>query len=65
MINGLLEKIRQAEKEKVPYMLVIGDKEMSGADLTVRQRGVKDQFKMSKNEFIKKIIEEIKNKLIQ
>lgn len=56
-------KIRQAEKEKAPYMLVIGDKEMSNGDLSVRQRGNKDLFTLSKDEFFKKIMLEISQRV--
>jgi len=52
-------KIRKAEKEKVPYMLVIGDKEMGGEELTVRVRGEKDQQKMKKDDFIEKVLKDI------
>ena len=33
-------KIRRAQLEKVPYMLVIGDKEAAGNTVSVRKRGV-------------------------
>jgi threonyl-tRNA synthetase len=54
-------KIRKAEKNKIPYILVLGDKEKSGKNLNVRARGniVKT---MAKNTFIKKILDDIKNK---
>lgn len=55
-------KIRKAEKFKVPYMLVLGDKEKNLAELSVRERGVKDQYKMSAKKFLEKITEEIRNK---
>lgn len=55
-------KIRKAEKEKVPYMLVIGDKEMAGAELTVRIRGEKDQKKMKKDKFTERILKEIRQR---
>jgi len=55
-------KIRKAEKEKVPYMLVIGDKEMNGGELTVRLRGEKEMKKMKKDEFIERILDEIKER---
>jgi threonyl-tRNA synthetase len=55
-------KIRKAEKEKVPYMLVIGDKEMSGEEMMIRLRGEKDQLKMKKEEFIERILKEIKER---
>lgn len=36
------KKIRNAEKQKTPYMLVIGDKEKDSGELAVRKRGSKD-----------------------
>ncbi|MFH1207915.1 MAG: threonine--tRNA ligase [Patescibacteria group bacterium] len=55
-------KIRQAEKQKVPYMLVIGDKEMKGKSLAVRLRGDKLIKKISLKKFIKQIQKEITEK---
>jgi len=54
-------KVRKAEKQKIPYILVIGDKEMKGKTLNVRMRGnlVK---RMSKKKFIEKILKEIESK---
>ncbi|MBU0731774.1 threonine--tRNA ligase [Patescibacteria group bacterium] len=55
-------KIRLAEKQKIPYMLVIGDKEMESKDLHVRIRGKKEVVKMSKAKFIKRLKDEIGSK---
>ncbi|MBU0613542.1 threonine--tRNA ligase, partial [Patescibacteria group bacterium] len=55
-------KIRKAEKLKVPYMLVIGDKEIKEKILTVRSRGSNAVKKMEQEEFIKKIQKEIKER---
>ncbi|MFA6391187.1 MAG: threonine--tRNA ligase [Patescibacteria group bacterium] len=55
-------KIRKAEKLKVSYMLVIGDKEVKDKDLTVRTRGSKDTKKMTQEEFVEKIQKEIKER---
>lgn len=52
-------KIRKAEKEKVPYMLVIGDKEAKGKKLTIRARGEKDTIEMTVKNFIKRVTEDI------
>jgi threonyl-tRNA synthetase len=45
-------KIRKAEKQKVPYMLVIGDKEKALKNLNVRLRGKKKEQKMTLKKFI-------------
>ncbi|MFA5051772.1 MAG: threonine--tRNA ligase [Patescibacteria group bacterium] len=55
-------KIRQAEKMKVPYMLVIGDKEMKGKQLAVRLRGDKQIKKMSATAFVKQVQKKIAEK---
>ena len=48
-------KIRSAELEKIPFMLIIGDKEMESVKVSVRKHGSGDQGKMLLDEFIKKI----------
>ncbi len=54
-------KIRKAEKQKIPYILVIGDKEVKSNNLNVRMRGNR-QEKMSRKKFQEKILKEIKEK---
>ncbi|MFA5129941.1 MAG: threonine--tRNA ligase [Patescibacteria group bacterium] len=56
------KKIRSAEKAKIPYALVIGDREAEGGDLTVRIRGVKDQEVMSKAAFVERVMGEIRER---
>lgn len=55
-------KIREAQLQKIPYMLVIGDKEKEANAVTVRTRKEADLGQMSVEEFIAKIKEEIENK---
>ncbi|MFA5070647.1 MAG: threonine--tRNA ligase [Patescibacteria group bacterium] len=52
-------KIRKAEKMRVPYMLVIGDKEMKAKSLAIRDRGKKAVRKVA----LKKFIAEVKKKI--
>jgi len=54
-------KVRKAEKQKIPYILVIGDKEIKGNHLNVRMRGNVIK-KMTKKQFLDKILKEIKEK---
>lgn len=56
------KKIRKAEKQKIPYMLVIGDKEMSSPKLHVRIRGEKEVVEMSREEFLERIKGEIRER---
>lgn len=55
-------KIRKSSHEKVPYVLVIGDKEINSPKLSVRVRGEKDLVEIEKDEFIKNIQKKIANK---
>ncbi|MCX5702728.1 MAG: threonine--tRNA ligase [Candidatus Omnitrophica bacterium] len=61
--NETLDKrIRQAELAKIPYVLVVGEREVKQEAVSVRKRGVGDTGAMPIGEFIKKIKEEIDNK---
>jgi threonyl-tRNA synthetase len=56
------KKIREAELARVPYMLVVGEKEASGNKLSVRRQGKGDIGQLSVDEFIHNIVEEIINR---
>lgn len=55
-------KIRKGEMEKVPYLLVVGDQEVSSNTVSVRKRGVGDQGSMNLDEFIMSLRQEIEQK---
>ncbi|WP_418792567.1 threonine--tRNA ligase [Phosphitispora sp. TUW77] len=57
-------KIREAQLEKVPYMLVIGDREVDSGSVAVRKRGIGDMGTVALDEFVKTISEEIDLKII-
>ena len=56
-------KIREAQLMKVPYMLVVGDKEIEENKVSVRSRKDGDIGQMTVEEFKKKILEEIAKKV--
>lgn len=60
--ESLGKRIREEEKNKIPHILVIGEKEMGDKTVTVRSRGVKEQKTLGVEEFIEQIVEEIKDK---
>ncbi len=60
--ESMQNRIRKAAGEKVPYIAVIGKREVEGNLIAVRQRGNKDLGAMSVEEFEKKIVKEIKEK---
>ncbi|NOQ96201.1 MAG: threonine--tRNA ligase [Desulfobacterales bacterium] len=51
-------KVREAQMKKIPYMVVIGDKEMESGTVTVRLRDGRNLPPMSPDELITKITEE-------
>jgi threonyl-tRNA synthetase len=55
-------KIREAQMQKIPYMLVVGDKEVEGEAVNVRRYSQQDSETVSLNEFTARIEEEIKDK---
>lgn len=48
-------KVRKAVGQKIPYIVVVGDKELSGEPWMIRVRGEKDQVQMTKENFIEKV----------
>jgi threonyl-tRNA synthetase len=58
-------KIREAQVEKVPYMLVVGDKEQTAGTVAVRDRVDGDLGAMALGEFIRRAEEEVREKRIR
>ncbi len=58
-------KIREAQLQKIPYMIVIGDKDIENNTVSVRHRKDGDMGSMSLEEFIKLAKEEIDTKAIK
>ena len=56
-------KVREAQLEKVQYMLVVGDKEMEDNAVAVRSRKDDDQGAIQVDEFVNRIIKEVAYKL--
>ena len=54
-------KIRDAEMKKVPYMLIVGEKEMNETSVSVRKHGQGDLGSMSADEFIAMIEKQVKD----
>lgn len=57
-------KIREAQLEKVPYMLVIGDKETENGQVAVRSRRDGDLGALPLTGFTEKIVKEVKDKVL-
>ena len=55
-------KIREAQLQKIPYMLIVGEKEVEGNTVSIRSREKGDIGAKTVEEFIKEILEKIDNK---
>jgi threonyl-tRNA synthetase len=53
------KKIREAELARVPYMLVVGEKEAAEKKLSIRRQGKGDVGQLSIDEFVQNIVDEI------
>ncbi|MEB2656069.1 threonine--tRNA ligase [Staphylococcus haemolyticus] len=55
-------KIREAQMQKIPYQIVVGDKEVENNQVNVRKYGSQDQETVEKDEFIWSLVDEIRLK---
>jgi threonyl-tRNA synthetase len=60
----LNKRIRQAEIDKIPYVLVLGEREEKAGAVNVRKRHVKEQAGMGLEEFVEKLKNEIREKVV-
>lgn len=55
-------KIRDAQKNKIPFMVVLGDKEIEAKTVTVRTREGENKFNVEPEEFLKELLGKISDK---
>ncbi|HZO29091.1 MAG TPA: threonine--tRNA ligase [Chloroflexota bacterium] len=56
--DRMQNKIRQAEHQRIPYILVMGDRDAQGGTVSVRERGVGDLGAMDRAAFLERVREE-------
>ena len=56
------DKIREAQMQRVPYMLILGDKELENGTVSVRSRDAGDIGSMTEAEFTEKALQEVRTK---
>jgi len=61
-VDSLGKRIRTAEKQKIPYMLVLGDNEVKNKSVTVRDYATKEQVEHKKDAFLESILVEIQER---
>lgn len=63
--ESLGKRIREGETQKIPYLLVIGDREVESSTVTVRNVKTKKQVTVAQQEFIDKTIADIRDRRLQ
>ena len=58
------KKIREATLGKIPYMLVVGDRDIENGTVSVRTRGGEDLGAMSRADFAARVLDDVKTKRI-
>jgi threonyl-tRNA synthetase len=58
-------KIRDAETQKIPFILIVGDREVESRSVSVRRRKKGDLGAMPLSQLIEKMVEEIQKKAIE
>ncbi len=58
-------KVRDAEMEKIPYVLIVGDKEQNSGSVSVRRRKVGDIGALSLESFVEKILSEVSERVFE
>jgi threonyl-tRNA synthetase len=58
-------KIRAAQTQKIPFMLVVGDKELQSGEVSVRNRFLGDEGSQSMESFLEKIGELVKDRSVR
>jgi threonyl-tRNA synthetase len=60
----LSKKIRDAQLDKVPYMLIIGDEEVAAKEVGVRNREAGDQGKLKVEVFVQQVVKQVADKVV-
>ena len=58
--DSLNKRIRTAEKQRVPYVVIIGDAEVTDRSVAIRDRRKKEQYNLSEDEFMLQLNEQLK-----
>jgi len=60
--DSFSKKIRNAEIEKIPYIVIVGEKEETTKTLSIREYRSKKQYETSISEFVDKCLDEMKTR---
>jgi len=58
--DSLNKRIRLAEKQRVPYVVIIGEEEVKNETVAIRDRRAKEQYNLTQDEFMVKLLQQLK-----
>src|SRR5918992_1766865 len=60
--NSMQKKIRDNSRQKIPYLLIVGDREAEQGSVNVRRRGEKQQVEMDLGDFVEAVSREVRSR---
>ena len=57
--DSLNKRVRNAEKQRVPYVVIIGDEEVTNKSVAIRDRRNKEQYNLTQDEFMVKLTKQL------
>ena len=57
--DSLNKRVRNAEKQRVPYVVIIGDEEVANQSVAIRDRRAKEQYNLTQDEFMVKLTQQL------
>jgi threonyl-tRNA synthetase len=60
--NSMQKKIRDNSRQKIPYLLIVGDREAEQGSVNVRRRGEKQQEEMDLDDFAEAVSGEVSSR---
>ena len=57
--DSLNKRIRTAEKKRVPYVVVLGDEEVTNSSVAIRNRRTREQYNLTQDEFVVELMKQI------
>ena len=57
--DSLNKRVRNAEKQRVPYVVIVGDEEVQNKTVALRNRRTKEQYNLSFDEFMVELSQQL------
>jgi threonyl-tRNA synthetase len=57
--DSLNKRIRTAEKQRVPYVVIVGDEEVNNNTVAIRNRRTREQYNLTQDEFMVELTQQL------